>query len=249
MITSLAIPAFRLYNLIMSTSLNLYRLQLIDSQLDHTSQQITEMESFLADDSLVKEAELQKTSAQSELTKGRKVLQQADFHVQEQKIKIEQTEAALYGGKVRNPKELQDLQHESASLKKYLLTLEDRLLEAMLNVEELEVEASVKQKEYLQIVASTEQKHAEWRGELSRLTQLHERLTVERLAAENTIPPNDRSIYQQLRKTRSGVAVVKIADRTCGACGAALTPALVQAANSPNQYARCASCGRILYPG
>ena len=119
----------------------------------------------------------------------------------------------------------------------------------MLNVEDLEAEASEKQQVYLQVIVSTEEKHAEWRGEATRLAQLLERLTFERQAAENVVAPNDLSIYQQLRKTRNGLAVAKIVDRTCGACGAVLTPALIQAANSPNQFARCASCGRILYPG
>jgi hypothetical protein len=233
----------------MSASLNLYRLQQIDTQLDHTTQQMAEIESLLADDSLVRDSEAQRNAALSELTKGKILLQQAEYNVQEQKIKIQQTEAALYGGKVRNPKELQDLQHESASLSKYLVTLEDRLLDAMLSVEEQEAEASAKQQEYLQVIASTQQKHAGWQGEASRLSQLRERLIIERQAAENAIPENDLAVYQQLRKTRSGLAVAKIIDRTCAACGAALTPALVQAANSPNQFARCASCGRILYPG
>ena len=38
--------------------------------------------------------------------------------------KLQQAEASLYGGTVRNPKELQDLQAEVASLKKHLITLD-----------------------------------------------------------------------------------------------------------------------------
>ncbi len=55
-----------------------------------------------------------------------------------QKVKIEQTEATLYGGKVRNPKELQDLQNEAAALKRYLAVLEDRQLEQMIALEDVE---------------------------------------------------------------------------------------------------------------
>ena len=119
----------------MSTSLNLYRLQQIDTQLDHTGQQMAEIESLLADDSLVKEAESQRNSAQTELTKGRKLLQQAEYNVQEQKIKIQQTEAALYGGKVRNPKELQDLQHEAEALILFRRPLDSRLFPDMMLLE------------------------------------------------------------------------------------------------------------------
>ena len=59
-------------------------------------------------------------------------------NVNKQKVKIEQSEASLYSGNVTNPKELQDLQNEAAALKRYLVTLEDRQLEAMLEVETAE---------------------------------------------------------------------------------------------------------------
>lgn len=233
----------------MSLSLNLYRLQQIDTQLDQTNQRLLTIQALLADTTLLDEVMARKTTSETALLAERKRLQQADRLVQEQKIKIEQTEAALYGGKVRNPKELQDLQLESASLKKHLSTLEDRMLEIMFSVDEQEAEVSALDSEYLNIQAHTEQGHAQLRGEVTSLEQLRERLILEHQAAENVISAADLQIYQQLRKTRNGVAVAKITDRTCGACGASLTPALVQAANAPTQFARCASCSRILYPG
>ena len=79
------------------------------------------------------------------------------------------------------------------------------------------------------------------------LLQNLERLQVERSAAEQAISPQDLEIYMQLRKSRSGVAVTKIVDRTCSACGFSLPPALAQAASSPIQIVRCTSCSRILY--
>ena len=62
-------------------------------------------------------------------------MKQSEAEVEKQRIKIEQTEASLYGGHVHNPKELQDLQKDVASLKRHLETLEERQLEAMLVVE------------------------------------------------------------------------------------------------------------------
>lgn len=248
-IKPLAIPANRLYNFSMSQSLNLYRLQQIDTQLDQSTQRLQVIHSLLADTTALQAVESRRNTSVAALQHEHKLLQQAENRVQDQKIKIEQTDAALYGGKVRNPKELQDLQNESAALRRYLDTLEDRQLEIMLKVEDLEGEAAGIQQEYDQFLAKTEEEHAQLRGEANRLEQIRQRLLIERQAAENAISNTDLAIYQQLREFRSGVAVVKIADRTCGACGASLTPALVQAANAPNQLARCASCGRILYPG
>ena len=246
----LADKANRLYNFYMSLSLNLYRLQQIDTQLDRVSQRIGEIQAILADASAVQAVEAQEKAVEADLQTQRKQLHQAEHNVQDQRIKIEQTEAALYGGKVRNPKELQDLQLELAALKRHLGVLEDRQLEVMVVVEDLEAAAAQKHQEFLQVVAKTEEQHAQLRGELTSLEKDRERLNVERQAAENTISSSDLAIYQQLRKSRNVLAVAKIADRTtCGACGASLTPSLLQAANAPTQLARCASCGRILYPG
>src|SRR5687768_18403957 len=67
-----------------------------------------------------------------------RALKLSEAEVEKQSIKIEQTESSLYGGRVHNPKELQDLQKDVASLKRHLSTLEERELEAMLVAETTE---------------------------------------------------------------------------------------------------------------
>ena len=75
---------------------------------------------------------------QNQLEAARVVIREAEYAAQAQREKIEQTENSLYGGAVSNPKELQDLQMEAESLKRHLQTLEDRLLEVLLEQEELQ---------------------------------------------------------------------------------------------------------------
>ena len=67
-------------------------------------------------------------TAQTEWQAAKTSLRVAEAEAEAQKIKIEHTEASLYGGSVHNPKELQDLQRDVASLKKHLTTLEERQL-------------------------------------------------------------------------------------------------------------------------
>src|SRR3990170_8280141 len=126
--------------LVMSQTFKLYRLQQIDSQIDHLHSRLREIAAALAEDSDLRHAQARYSTAQKKLAEVNKVLRKAEADVQAQQIKIEQTEAALYGGKVRNPKELQDLHKESAALGRYLKVLEDRQLEVMLAVEESENE-------------------------------------------------------------------------------------------------------------
>jgi predicted nucleic acid-binding Zn-ribbon protein len=86
-------------------------------------------------------------------------------------------------------------------------------------------------------------------GEKTKLLERIERLEAERDAALPQISQTDLSLYDQLRKTRNGVAVVKISSRACGACGATLTAAVIQSSQASGQVVRCPTCTRILYSG
>jgi predicted nucleic acid-binding Zn-ribbon protein len=185
-------------------------------------------------------------NSQSEVSKR---LRKAEQDVLNQRIKIEQTESALYGGKIRNPKELQDLQNESASLKRYLAVLEDRQLEAMIALEEAEEAYRAATKDYTVILALMEQKNATLVHEKSNLLKDTERLKEERKAIAGSILDLDLQLYEQLRVQRGGLAVARVVDRTCSACGSTLSSALLNAAQLPNQVSRCSTCGRILYAG
>ena len=120
----------------MSRSQALYHLQQIDSKMDQ------------AHNANLRKATALANKAQKALESAQKAQKQAETKVNDQRIKIEQSEAILYGGSVRNPKELQDLQSEVAALKRFLETLEERQLETMLAVDE----AHAKNQEALKIL-------------------------------------------------------------------------------------------------
>jgi predicted nucleic acid-binding Zn-ribbon protein len=176
-------------------------------------------------------------------------MQRAENEVKAQRLKIEQTESTLYGGKVRNPKELQDLQNETAALKRYLGTLEDRQLEQMIAYEEAEGEYQLAVERRDQVRAQKSARDQKLSGEQASIIDEIGRLQVERQAATTSIPEADLQLYAQLRQQRRGVAVARVIDTYCSACGSTLSAALLHAARSPNQLTRCDSCGRILYTG
>jgi hypothetical protein len=233
----------------MSQPFQLYRLQQLDSQIDQLQARLHEIERTLADDSEQQAAENQVRQTTALLEEARKALQRAEGEVKSQRVKIEQTEAALYGGKVRNPKELQDLQNETAALKRYLGTLEDRQLEQMMAFEEAEEELRLAAEQLSQAHAQKSALDTRLTREQASLSGEVERLQVERQAATSSVPEADLKLYQQLRQARRGVAVARVTDTYCSACGSTLSAALLHAARSPNQITRCDSCGRILYTG
>lgn len=233
----------------MSQPLRLYRLQQIDSQFDQVHSRLREIEIALSENALLLQAQEEANNKEEYLKSARNSLRRSEENVQDQRIKIEETETTLYGGKLRNPKELQDLQNESASLKRYLTVLEDRQLEAMLIVEEAEAAYKQASITLYEVRAKVIEQQAGLKGEQSNLIKTIERLATERQAALKSIVPEDLQLYDQLRTQRRGLAVAKVVDKSCTACGATLTAALVQSASSSNQIIRCSSCGRILFVG
>jgi predicted nucleic acid-binding Zn-ribbon protein len=227
----------------------LYRLQQIDSQLDKAHNTVDSINKDLEDTSLLEAAQLKGTEAERRLQTESKRLRDAQNKSHDVRVKMEQSESSLYGGKIQNPKELQDLQNEIASLKRLISTLEDKELDAMLAVEEAETHYSEVKGSIQQIQGKQIEKTAHLNGEKSKLLEKIERLEAEREATLPPIPAVDLSLYEQLRKIRSGVAVAKISSRACDACGTTLTAALVQSTQSIGQLVRCPTCGRILYPG
>jgi predicted nucleic acid-binding Zn-ribbon protein len=227
----------------------LYRLQHIDSQLDSARITLQSIENKLNDNSMLVSAHQNLDEAEQKNKDELKILRDCENKSYNTRIKIELSEASLYSGKIHNPKELQDLQNEIASLKRLIVTLEDKELAAMMSVEEAETNLNRAKQALQEIQAVIIEKNANLIGERTRLIAQIERLEAERQATLPPISTEDLNLYEQLRKIRSGVAVVKISSRACAACGATLTAALIQSSQSTGQMVRCPTCGRILYPG
>jgi predicted nucleic acid-binding Zn-ribbon protein len=116
----------------------LYRLQQVDSQLDVANTKLRNIEKVLLDDVSVSDARKIAIQTDEHHKSLLKILRESEAKSYDTRVKIELAEASLYGGKIQNPKELQELQNEIASLKRFLINLEDKQLEAMMQVEESE---------------------------------------------------------------------------------------------------------------
>ncbi len=233
----------------MSRPFQLYRLQQLDSQIDGIHARLKEVEIALADETELSQSRAKTNQITADLQQARQNLRNAEFETQQQHIKIEQTEATLYGGKVRIPKELKDLENEVAALKRHLSVLEDRQLESMEAEEEASKCLGEASAELETVQASHNRRLAGLNQEKEKLEKDLKRLEDERRVSASTIPAEDLSVYEALRQKRRGIAVAKVADKACAACGSTLNAMLLNAAHSPNQLNMCDHCGRILYLG
>jgi predicted nucleic acid-binding Zn-ribbon protein len=231
----------------MSQTLSLYRLQQTDSQIDRIQARLQANQKILDDDVELHLAKEQAETATVHLHSVDQGLKETELAVQSQRIKIEQTESSLYGGKGYSPKELQDMQNDVAALKRHHITLEDTQLEAMLAAEEAEKIYQTAQARLQAAIKSSAEQNQNLQDEQVTLQKELQKLFAERGANAGTIPAEALGLYDQLRQQRRGIAVAVISDKSCSACGSGLSPAQIQASRSSSQIALCPSCGRILY--
>jgi len=233
----------------MNQAFHLARLQKVDLQIDHINARLKEIERQLKENSAVREAEKNLKDADTEVAKCNRLLKNAEDAVEAQRLKIEVNETSLYGGKIHNPKELQDLQNDIASLKRHLASLEDDQLNAMVALDEMEASAKKAAIALTSAQAQFISQNADLVGERAKINENLARLAGERDAALKPLTDDSIAIYRRLRDQKRGIAVALAEDGACTACGSELRPEEMQSARSPNTIVYCSSCGRILYSG
>jgi uncharacterized protein len=231
----------------MSHTLSLYRLQQVDNQIDRLQIRLKDIQILLDDDAELCRVQEKADSAENRFQNAEQELKYSEIQVQNQLIKIEQIQSSLYGGKSHSPKELQDLQNDVVALKRYLVTLEDRQIDAMQESETAEADRRSAHAELKTTSDKRAQLSTGLQQEQAILKNDLERFSTERNAVAGAIPTVELSLYDQLRQQRRGVAVAVIADNSCQACGSTLSLAQIQSARSSGQMMLCPSCGRILY--
>ena len=233
----------------MSRVSNIFRLQELDLELSRCHERIAEIDMQLADGEEVKTARSDLESKEEQLAEANLANSSADHAVGSQRTKIENTEKTLYGGSVTNPKELEDLQLESESLKRYLDTLEDRLLEVMVALEEAELKHDQANQKLTQLIARKSGENDLLNADRLDLLSTIERTEIEREPALSNISAEDLKTYEKFRQRFGGIALALIHEGSCGVCGVDLARSIEQDIRSGNTLVYCEQCGRILYAG
>ncbi len=109
----------------MNTSFTLFRLQTQDTLRMKMNARLKEIERIIAADKEVSAANARLVEAQEVNRSADSVLKGLLEQVKEKKLKRDLTQSNLFSGKVRNPKELQDLQAETQALDRTIAKLED----------------------------------------------------------------------------------------------------------------------------
>lgn len=208
---------------------------------------LKEIDRIIAADKEVSQANERLVEAQGLNKSAESVLKELMAQVKEKKLKRELTQANLFSGKVRNPKELQDLQAETQALDRTIAKLEDEQLQAMMALEETTSALHEAERVLQQVLDRKASQNSLLIGEKHKIEFDIPQVDSQRQALKVQLDEATFTIYRNLLKSKAGRAVVEVNDDTCGGCGVTVPPADIQAAKSPNIIAYCKNCGRILY--
>jgi len=224
----------------------LYRLQTFDLGIAQRLARLQEIETVLGQDETVRKARQRFEAADSALTPWQARVRDLDLEIKSLTQKIQQTDRSLYSGKITNPKELQDMQEDIASLKRRQSQLEDELLEAMMKSEEGQAAVAEAQRQLNDAQAAWAGSQVDLLDEKQRLEKEVADWQAQRQQAAAAVDPASLSRYEALRPKKRGQAVALLKGDSCVMCGVEQTSRIAQQVRQGTQLVYCESCGRIL---
>ncbi len=225
----------------------LYTLQRIDLELAQKQARLAEIEQALGRNEEVITAERQLHEAEAALSPWRVKGVDLELEIKTVTSKIAATEDRLYSGAVSNPKELQDMQEEIASLKRRRQKLEDDLLEAMIAIEAGQSACNEATQQLAAVQARWEADQGDLGVEKRTLQEALGSLKEQRISALQQVAPESLDIYTRLVKPKRGQVVAALIEGgMCGVCGESQTTTAVQQVRQGRALVYCANCGRIL---
>ena len=119
----------------MSITKQLYQLQEIDLELESKEQALKQIASQLGENQAVVRVQTKLASENQHLEELRRQQHSTEWEIDDLVGKLTVIEEELYSGRIRNPKELTNLQHEVEGLRAKRNQLEDKALDTMDKVE------------------------------------------------------------------------------------------------------------------
>jgi uncharacterized protein len=225
----------------------LAQLNEVDLAVDAHKARLAEIAEAAREPVALVEARRNLARAESDLAHCRAVQTELEAAQKAVAGKLGRAEARLYGGEVRNPKELEDLQLDVAQLRRQLSQAEDNLLEALICVETA-TQAQTEQAALLErLTAEHIRKHAALRAEHAQIKAKLAAELTQQAAARQAVPAALLSTYDNLRPRRGGRAVAKLDGEECSACLVAASPFTLEAARFGDELVYCSNCGRLLW--
>ncbi len=229
----------------MSVAKQLYQLQEVDLELESNEQSLNQIASQLGESEAVVRAQNKVASEHHHLEELSRQQRSVEWEIDGITSKLTTAEDELYSGRIHNPKELTNLQHEIDGLKTKRGQLENKALEIMDQVELTTKSVATLNSELKVLEAEWHSQQQQLSANLEQLKTILSNLKHKRQLLTADIDPQVIEVYHQLKKQKR-TAVAKIEQGICRGCRISLPVTELQRARSDN-LVRCSSCGRILF--
>ena len=229
----------------MAVAKQLYELQELDNEIEQAEQDLAQKSDLLGNKRVLDDAQSCLSDEQKAFDVLKHQHRDAEAEVDDLLSKIAVVEGQLYGGKITNPKELSNLQHEATTMKTKSEELENSTLEIIDRVEEAE-------RKLAETTADFHRLEEDWQAEQKQLADDIDKLRAElsdlkskreQLSAQ--IEPPALALYERIRQQKKQ-AVVKVEQGICRACRISLSASILQKARG-GQPVQCGTCGRIVF--
>lgn len=229
----------------MSVTKQLYQLQEIDLELESSEQALKQKTSQLGESPEVVKVRAELSSQYQHLEELKHQQHSAEWEIDDLTSKITALEQKLYDGRIKNPKELTNLQHEVDGLKTRRNQSEDKALEIMDQAELTEGYITTISNKLKTLEAEWHHQQQSLSIDIEQLKTTLSHLEQKRQLVLVEIDPQILDLYQELKRQK-GAAVAKVDRGMCRGCQISLSTSELQRARS-SSLVRCSSCGRILF--
>ena len=228
----------------------LLALQQIDSaiiQLEHRMKNLplaaqldTATQSLISSKNLLIAAETEKSDIKHELSRS-------EVDVEQVVSRIEKDEKRLAAG-TGSPKELEQIQHELASLAKRRSELEEVELEIMVRIEAIDDRIKSLVAEVSNWESEVSKLKAQLDSEINELNSAKTRDVETRAELAKSIDTELLQLYEKIRSASDGVGAARLVGDKCEGCHLTMNAAEVTRIKSlpDDELVRCEECRRIL---
>ena len=224
---------------------SLAALQQVDTEIDAARKRLAELDALLADHSAVDALAEVARNAESDAAARRGQLRDRELELKTLETRIGEIDKRLYGGRIQNPKELENLDREVRMFRENQGRLEESVLQLLELSERADVEALARRDQLELAQAERERDTSVWQAERERVGAQQQALTAKAAALRRQADSSQLDVYDRVRR-RNTLAVTTVHGQQCGVCGITLPVAVVDRARDPEAMAQCDNCSRIL---
>ena len=228
----------------------MYDLQKVDTLWEKVRRRLLQIRKQLVESDDLQAKRQTLAALEAELQQWQSEQRTAELESQSLADRITDTETRLMSGQVRNPKELDALQHSVEALRRQRDGVETTGVTALLKIEEVTAKRNSARDQMLAIERKWRAEQAGLLEEENKLKRAFVQCKKQREALAAGLAGESLIQYEELRRRKAGIAVATVERGLCSACHVQVPTGVASSArNQTGATVYCTSCARILYAG